>query len=106
MHRNFILPSENMNYTVHDCRTDEIKFKRRSKLYDVSVLSTVLSKTKKSLNSILYENYLTQPEEDSKNLSSSPPKSSLSLSNNTNNKSHDDADYFSGLKTQENNENM
>ncbi len=62
MQRNHILPSEKMKYTVHDCRPEDVKFKNRSKLYDTSVLSTVLSKTKHSLNSVIYDKYLTQSE--------------------------------------------
>ena len=81
MRRNFILPSDTIKYVQHDCRPEKLKFKSRSILYDVSVLTTVISKTKKSLNSILYENYLTQPENiatDSKyNVDSSPGNPTL-----------------------------
>lgn len=66
MRRGFILPSEEINFVQHDCRPDDIKFKYRSQLYDVAVLSNCMSKTKSSLNSIIYPNYLSQPEDINK----------------------------------------
>lgn len=65
MKRNFILPSEGLNYVQHDCRLENLKYRFRNGIYDVSVLSTLLNKTANSLNS-LYSNYLSQPEDLSK----------------------------------------
>ena len=62
MKRNFILPSETLNYLVHDCRLEDAKYRYRNKIYDVSVLSRLMNKTKTSLNTI-YDNYLLHPEE-------------------------------------------
>jgi hypothetical protein len=63
MRRNFVLPSDSMKIVTHDCRTDETKFRYRSPLYDIALLSTFMSKTKKSLNSTIFDEYLTKPEE-------------------------------------------
>ena len=62
MKRNFILPSETSNYIVHDCRLENVKYRNRNSIYDVSLLSLLLNKTKASLN-IFYDNYLLHPEE-------------------------------------------
>ena len=62
MKRNFILPSETLNYVVHDCRLENVKYRNRNNIYDVSLLCLLLNKTKTSLN-IFYENYLSHPEE-------------------------------------------
>ncbi len=62
MKRNFILPSETSNYLVHDCRLEDAKYHNRNKIYDVSVLTRLMSKTKSSLNTI-YDSYLLHPEE-------------------------------------------
>ena len=62
MKRNFILPSETLNYSVHDCRSEDAKYRYRNKIYDVSILSCLMNKTKASLNTI-YDNYLLHPEE-------------------------------------------
>lgn len=63
MRRNFVLPSDSMKLVTHDCRTDETKFRHRSKMYDIALLTTVMNKTKKSLNSFIYDDCLTKPEE-------------------------------------------
>ena len=63
MRRNFILPSEGLNYVQHDCRLENLKYQSRSSLYDVSLLSTLLTKTKSSLHAF-YPNYLKQEEND------------------------------------------
>lgn len=63
MRRNFILPSEGLNYIQHDCRLENLKYQSRSSLYDVSLLSTLLAKTKSSLHAF-YPNYLKQEEND------------------------------------------
>jgi hypothetical protein len=58
-----VLPSDSMKLVTHDCRTDETKFRLRSQIYDIALLSTVMSKTKSSLNSSVFDEYLTKPEE-------------------------------------------
>ncbi|RNA35334.1 E3 ubiquitin- ligase TRIM71-like [Brachionus plicatilis] len=65
MKRNFILPSEGLNYIQHDCRLENLKYQSRSSLYDASLLSTLLAKTKSSVYSF-YPNYLKQEENDDK----------------------------------------
>ena len=65
MRRNFILPSETLAYTEHDCRLENLKYKFRDPIYDVSVLSNILARTKSSIN-LLYDNYLLHPEDDLK----------------------------------------
>ena len=62
MKRNFMLPSENLKNYQHDCRLESLKFRMRSKLYDVNVLSGVLKKTNNSLCA-LYNTYLSHPED-------------------------------------------
>lgn len=63
MRRNFILPSEGLNYVQHDCRLENLKYQSRSSLYDVSLLSTLLTKTKSSLHAF-YPSYLKQEKND------------------------------------------
>jgi hypothetical protein len=63
MKRNFILPSEEMSYKIHDCRTDATKFANRSDLFDVAVLAQRMTQTNKSINN-LYNNYLYHSSDD------------------------------------------
>lgn len=61
MKRQYLLPSEIFNKYDHDCRSESTKFKSRSLLFDVSVFSTMMSRTRSSMNKF-YENSLYQPE--------------------------------------------
>ena len=51
-----------MNYVTHDCRLEDVKYRYRNHIYDVSILSSLMSKTKNSINKF-YDTYLLQPEE-------------------------------------------
>lgn len=62
MRRSFVLPSDLLDKSAHDCRPESIKFKNRDVTYDVSVLTTLMSQGKSSLNSF-YESYLHRPED-------------------------------------------
>ena len=61
MRRSFVLPSEIMVHRDHDCRAESTKFKCRSTLFDASLFSTLMSRTKSSIN-LLYDNSMYQPE--------------------------------------------
>lgn len=61
MQRNYILPSEVTYKFDHDCRNESTKFKERSLHFDVSVFTSMMSRTKTSLNSF-YDKTLYQPE--------------------------------------------
>jgi hypothetical protein len=65
MKKSFTLPSEKLSIYQHDCRLDSLKYRHRSKLYDLSVLASLLTKTKTSLD-LLYDNYLHHSEDLSK----------------------------------------
>lgn len=62
MRRSFVLPSESLVNSQHDCRPDSIKFKHRDTTYDVSMLTNLLTQGKSSLNAF-YESYLHRPED-------------------------------------------
>jgi len=59
----FVLPSERMTYVQHDCRLGTVKYRTRSKLYDLTSLTHLLAKTKSSLN-IFYDSYLKHPDDE------------------------------------------
>jgi hypothetical protein len=64
MNKNLTLPNEKLIYQ-HDCRLDSLKYRHRNKLYDVSVLTGLLNKTKSTLD-LLHDNYLHHSEDLSK----------------------------------------
>lgn len=83
MKRNFLLPSESLNFVQHDCRLEHLKYRTRSSLYDLSVLSTLMNDTKSSLN-LIYANYLSQPVNFHENNNEEKPSDSKpSKDNNT-----------------------
>ncbi|CAF0907156.1 unnamed protein product [Brachionus calyciflorus] len=77
MKRNYILPSEGLNYIQHDCRLETLKYQSRSSLYDVSLLSSLLAKTKSSVYTF-YPSYLNQENEEIKS-----PKETVTSSSDT-----------------------
>lgn len=89
MKRTFILPSENLNYFEHDCRLESLKWRNRNSLYDVSLLSCLLRKSKSSLN-LIYDNYLHQEEKIDLNISAkTTEKTDNTLTENSNNNNNE-----------------
>jgi hypothetical protein len=50
MKRNFVLPSELLNKNNHDCRPETVKWKERDVIYDVSILTTLMTQGNKMIN--------------------------------------------------------